>query len=633
MCGIAGSLNARGACADTAVVARMLARLTHRGPDAEGSYVDGPVALAHRRLAILDLEGGQQPMRTSNGRLAITFNGEIYNFQELRDALQAEGCHFASQGDTEIILQLYQRHGIAGLSRLRGMYAFALWDRPAQRLLLGRDRIGKKPLFYATAGGQFVFASELQALLAHPAIARDLAPEALDAYLSYGYVPAPGTIFRNVFKLLPGHYLVAQLGAGGSGPLSLATQPYWSLPYTPKLQLSEADAVEGLLEVLTEAVRLRMIADVPVGALLSGGTDSSVVVALMSQMSSRPVRTFSIGFEEHAFNELPFARMVARRYGTEHHELIVRPQLLDILPTLVRHYGEPFADSSAVPTYYVAQLTRQHVTVALNGDGGDESLGGYERYLGSSLAERYRGLPALLRQGVIEPAARLLPQGLSRWSRLRQAQRFVAAAGEPRAPRYRRWMSYFTAADKQQLYSAAFQTTLGAGEDWLLEVLESHNHGSLEALDTLLATDVTSYLPNDLLVKMDIASMAHSLEARSPFLDHKVMEFCARLPVDLKIRGANQKYLLKKLAARLLPPAVFERRKMGFGVPVGRWMRQQHRGFVEATLLSPKALGRGYFRADRLRRLVAEHMTGGQDHAPQLWSLLWLELWHQSFID
>ncbi len=634
MCGIAGTLHLRGSTPDPSIVARMSARMTHRGPDAGGCYCDGPVAMAHRRLAIIDLEGGHQPMTTPDGQLSVTFNGEIYNFEELRAQLQADGCHFQSQSDTEVILQLYQSQGIVGLSRLLGMYAFGLWDKPRRQLLLVRDRIGKKPVFYTTAGSHFAFASELQALLAHPGVSREIRPEALDAYLSYGYVPAPATIFAGVFKLLPGHYLTVQLPADGGEP-ELRTAPYWSLCYAPKLELSEPDAVAGLLEVVTDAVRMRMIADVPVGALLSGGTDSSVVVALMSQLSSRPVKTFSIGFEEQQFNELPFARMVAQRYSTDHHEMIVRPNLLDILPTLVRHYGEPYADSSAVPTYYVAQMTRQHVTVALNGDGGDESLAGYERYLGSLLGERYRSLPRWLRRGAIEPAARLIPDRLPRFSRLRQAKRFLNAVGEPFAPRYRRWMTYFTAKDKQQLYTEKFQAVLDRrpADDWLLGVLNSNSHGSLPALDTLLATDVASYLPNDLLVKMDIASMANSLEARSPFLDHKVMEFCARLPVRFKIHGTTQKYLLKKIAAQLLPREVFERRKMGFGVPVGLWMKQQHRGFVESTLLSARAIGRGYFRPGHVRKLLSDHMDGRHDYAQQLWSLLWLELWHQSFVD
>ncbi|HJT79238.1 MAG TPA: asparagine synthase (glutamine-hydrolyzing), partial [Gemmataceae bacterium] len=386
MCGIAGVLDLHGREADPASARRLCARLVHRGPDEEGYYAAGPVALGQRRLSIIDLAGGRQPLGNEDGTVWVTFNGEIYNFKELRGRLEGRGHRFATDCDTEVIVHAYEEYGIDAVRHFRGMFAFALWDARRQALFLARDRVGKKPLFYAEADGQLVFASEVQALLEHPGVRREADPRAVEDYLTYGYVPAPRSAFQGIRKLPPAHHLTLEVG-GGTGP---RVERYWHLEYGPKLDLGEGEAAEALLEVLTEAVRLRLIADVPLGALLSGGIDSGLVVALMSRLCNRPVQTFSVGFDERDFDELPYARAVARRWGAEHHELVVRPDALEVLPTLVRHYGEPFADSSAVPTYYVAKLTRQHVKVALTGDGGDESFAGYERYLGNRLAEQYR---------------------------------------------------------------------------------------------------------------------------------------------------------------------------------------------------------------------------------------------------
>jgi len=632
MCGIAGSLDLRGNPSDRAAVMAMTNRMIHRGPDASGYYSDGPVTLGHRRLAIIDLQGGAQPMQDDGGNLSITYNGEIYNFLELRRTLEAAGHRFLTGSDTEVILKAYLEYGESALERFRGMFALAMWDRRRQRLFLARDRVGKKPLFYSQSAGHFVFASELHALLAHPQISREIDPLALDEYLTYGYIPAPRTIFKGVRKLEPGHHLTGTFGPDG-GPFEIVIERYWKLEYGDKWACDEQEAAERLLAELTEAVRLRLVADVPIGALLSGGVDSSVVVALMSRLSGRQVKTFSIGFEEEDFNELPYARLVAERYATDHHELVVRPQFMDILPTLVRHYGEPYADSSALPTYYVSQLTRQHVTVALNGDGADESLAGYERYLGVLLAETYRRVPGLLRRGVIEPAAALIPSRLPRRSRLRQAKNFLQTAGRSAPQQYLRWNTFFGRTEKAQLYTEEFAQRLqySSAETWFLEKLQPVK--GRPTLDALLATDVESYLPYDLLVKMDVASMANSMEARSPFLDHKVMEFCARLPAEYKIRGRTLKYLLKKVAADLVPAANIKRRKMGFGVPVGRWMKGVQLDFVKQTLLSPRALRRGYFRAETLRALVTGHTGAGEDYSQQLWALVWLEMWHQMFVD
>jgi asparagine synthase (glutamine-hydrolysing) len=634
MCGIAGILDLKGRTAERGVLERICARLAHRGPDEEGLYAHGDLALGQRRLSIIDLASGRQPMGNEDGTVWVTFNGEIYNFPELRADLEARGHRFATRSDTEVIVHAYEQYGTGCLQRFRGMFAFAIWDGRRRLLFLARDRVGKKPLFYARADGQFVFASELQALVEHPGVRREVDPAAVDRYLTYGYIPAPGTIYRGISKLSPGHFLVLEAPEGRSGVAAPREEPYWQLEYTPKLDLDEDEAAEELLEVLTEAVRLRLIADVPLGALLSGGVDSSVVVALMSRLSDHPVKTFSIGFEDKSFNELPYARLVARRYGTDHHELIVRARGVDVLPTLVRHYGEPFADSSAVPSYHVARLTRQHVTVALNGDGGDECFAGYDRYLGSGLAERYQRIPRPVRVGVIEPLAALIPGTLPRRSRLGQAKRFLQVAAQPAAQRHLRWVTYFTPEQKQGLYTPEFRHHLGGHEGgaWLLHRFADVRREGCDCLDTLLATDVRSYLPYDLLVKMDIATMASSLEARSPFLDHKVMEFAARLPGRYKLHGTTLKYLLKKVARRLLPAENLDRRKMGFGIPVGNWMRGVLRPLLDDVVLSPRALARGYFRPEAVRRLVRENAEGVRDHTDRLWSLLWLELWHREFL-
>jgi asparagine synthase (glutamine-hydrolysing) len=629
MCGIAGLLDLGNRPIDSNILRRMCDRISHRGPDAAGYHVRGPVGLGHRRLSIIDLASGAQPMSNETGTVWVTFNGEIYNFAELRPPLESRGHRFTTHSDTEVIVHAYEEYGQACVNHFRGMFAFAVWDESTRRLFAARDRLGKKPFYYALVNGQFVFASELQGLLQHPDVLRRIDPTAIDDYLTYGYIPAPKTIFRDIFKLPPAHTLTVTTDA--TGHVSVKTERYWRLEYGSKHTFNEAEALEGLGEVLTEAVRLRMIADVPLGALLSGGVDSGVIVALMSQLSSNPVKTFSIGFEEKAFNELPAAKFVADRFRTDHHELVVRPNALEILPTLVRHYGEPYADSSAIPSFYVAKMTREHVTVALNGDGGDECFAGYERYLGILMSERYRRLPWLLRRGIIEPAAFLIPDSLPRRNRLRQAKRFLEGAHRGPDELYAGWVTFFGSDRKHDLYSPSFRATLAgySADGWFANLF---TQAPQDPLDRVLAVDVESYLPYDLLVKMDIATMAHGLEARSPFLDHKVMEFAARLPTNLKVRGRSLKYLLRKFAARYLPDEHLNRRKMGFGIPVGDWLRKELRPWLDDYVLSDRALARGYFQPTVVQQLVREHLDG-RDHTFPVWSLLWLELWHREFID
>jgi asparagine synthase (glutamine-hydrolysing) len=634
MCGIAGIFDVSGCgLATRSALEPICDALNHRGPDETGYFIDDFIALGHRRLSIIDLSSGQQPMSNEDGTVWVTFNGEIYNFLELRQRLVVLGHRFATHSDTEVIVHAYEQFGVDCVRQFRGMFAFAIWDSRNCSLMLARDRVGKKPLFYTESSGQFIFASELQALVKYEGILREVDYAAIDDYLTYGYIPAPNTIYRNVYKLLPAHYLTFKLNKAGNTSGLLRIERYWQLDYGPKHSLSEEQAIEGFLDVFNEAVRLRLIADVPLGALLSGGIDSGLVVALMSKLSARPVKTFSIGFEERDFDELPAARAVARRYGTNHHELIVRANAMEVLPLLIRHYGEPFADSSAIPSYYVAKLAREHVKVALNGDGGDESFGGYERYFGGVLADQLRRRLPLALKGLNGLARSVIPKTLSRKSRLSKVARFLAAASSETPQCYMSWIAYLSPLEKNRVYAPDFRNQLGGhdGEAWLVaECAVVERDG--DVLETLMALDVRSYLPYDLLVKMDIASMACSLEARSPFLDHKVMEFAARLPSHLKLRGRILKYLPKKAAIGLLPAENLKRRKMGFGVPVGAWMRNDLRPLLEDVLLAPAAKTSAYFQRESLRKMVDDHVRGGRDLGSQLWALLWLEMWHREFM-
>jgi asparagine synthase (glutamine-hydrolysing) len=626
MCGIAGRVNyVSGTPVSPQVLRDMSGLLTHRGPDGADVFARGPAGLGHRRLAVIDLsEAGCQPMSTADGRLWLTFNGEIYNFQELRAELEARGHRFRSHTDSETILYAYREFGVDCLLRLRGMFAFALWDEPRQRLFVARDRLGKKPLFYRTDQDGIAFASEPKAFLADPSFAAVPDPEALSAYLTYQYVPSPLSAFAGVRKLPPAHYLLAENG-------QVTIQRYWKLSYARKRRLSDGEAVEELRHRLRDAVRIRLVSDVPLGAFLSGGIDSGSVVALMSELGSGPVNTFSIGFEEKEYDELPYARLVAERYGTNHREFVVRPDALHILPRLVWHYNEPFADSSAIPTFLLSELTRRYVTVALNGDAGDENFAGYERYRANVLAQRYDRIPGVLRHPV-ERLAGLLPGSTRSRTLVSKGKRFLEALSETPERRYVRWMSHFDSSLKAELCRREFLEA--AGPDPAEILLRSYAASDApDFIDATLDVDVNNYLPDDLLVKVDIATMAHGLEARSPLLDHELVEFAASLPSSLKLRGGVKKYILKQAVRPLLPREIIERPKMGFGVPLDSWFRHELKELAHDVLLSASLRNRGYFRQPVIERLLAEHVAGARSWHYQLWNLLMLELWHRAFVD
>ena len=626
VCGITGIVRADGKAVDREVLVRMNEAIHHRGPDEDGFYFSEGVGLAMRRLSIIDLKTGQQPIPNQDRTAWIVFNGEIYNYQELRQRLEDLGHEFHTGSDTEAIVHAYDQYGTECPKYLRGMFAFAIWDERTKSLFLARDRVGKKPLLYAEVNGNLVFGSEFTALLANPDVSRDVNLEAIHHYLSFICVPAPLTAYQEIKKLEPGHSLLWRNG-------EVRIERYWQLDFSRKTNLNEADAGERVVELLREAVRVRLMSEVPLGAFLSGGIDSSAVVALMAQESSEQIKTFSIGFDEKDFSELHHARRVAEHVGADHHEFVVRPDAMEILPTLVEHYGEPFADSSAIPSYYVSRETRRYVTVALNGDGGDECFAGYQRYAAMNIAQKYANLPAALRERVIAPLIGVLPGFEARQNPLRKAKRFVASASRPPVERYLRWISAFDEDAKQNLYSDDFRNqTASFRTARFLEPWFAKANGA-GIVDASLLTDTMTYLPNDLLVKMDIASMAVSLEARSPFLDHHLMEFAASLPEKMKLRGLTTKYLLKRVLKELVPEENLTRTKMGFGVPIGYWFRGPMQPFLRETLFSAKALSRGLFNADNVRQIVEQHVKGQKDYSNRLWSLLMLELWFQRFID
>ena len=599
--------------------------VAHRGPDAEGHVFlprDGEggrvhVGLGHRRLAIIDLSpAGAQPMTNEDETLWIVLNGEIYNFRELRKDLEARHP-FKSHSDTEVILHLYEERGVECVAALDGMFAFALWDARRERLLLARDRAGKKPVFYAARPAAFVFGSEVKAVLRHPAVRAEPAVEAFPHYFAFGYAPSGQTFYRDVRELSPAHWMTVD--AGGA----LTTQRYWSHPEprgTGTRASTEADAIVRVRALVTAAVEKRLMSDVPLGAFLSGGMDSSVVVAVMSRLTGTPVRTFSLGFAgDAAFDETPYARAVAAHVGADHHEFVVEPHAVDLVERLVRHHDGPFGDSSAIPTFLVSDLARRHVTVALNGDGGDEVFAGYPRFQGSVAAEMVPR--ALARLGDV--IVRGLPEPRGYHHPLRRAQRFFSAAALPLLPRLREWTSVF-GHDLEQLLRPELRAAADR-LDFPPDVLAHAAAGS--ALARVLYVNFRTYLPGDLLVKMDRTSMAHGLETRSPFLDTGLIEYVAGLPDRFKIRGATAKWILKRAFADVLPPAILARPKRGFGVPLGAWFRGELRDYVRDALTGRGARSHTYVEPAYVASLVEDHLAARHDHGHRLWALLTFEVW------
>ena len=627
MCGIAGIV---GAAPSGTVLEAMLKALDHRGPDDRGIVHGDGVALGTTRLSIIDLVGGHQPMTSDDQAATIVHNGEIYNFRALRAGLEARGHRFRTQSDTEVILRAWEADGEACVERLRGMFAFAIWDARRRVLFLARDRVGKKPLYYWHEGSTLVFASEIKALLCLPGPARAVDWTALHHYRAYGYTPAARSAFRGIAKLPPGH--TATLGAG-----RLTPRRYWTLPAGPPPAAGPVDLVElgdRLRQEIREAVRLRLESDVPLGAFLSGGIDSSVVVASMREVTSGPIRTFSIGFGAAAssYDERPFARQVAARFATEHHEDVLEPQAAELAPAIVRAFDEPFADSSALATFAVAAATARHVKVALSGIGGDETFAGYPRYLGLALSERWARLPRPLRRAAGALARRAVPETFGSRNLGDRVARFVAGADRPLPDRYLAWTRFFDDAALARLATPALAARL-AGDPDADARAAWRTRGHAEAMDGAFRVDLATYLPDDLLVMADRMTMAHSLELRAPFCDHHVIETSLALAPSLKTRGWRLKSLLKAAYADVLPPAVLGHRKQGFMIPLARWLCTDLRPLLEDLLDGERVRRRGLFRVETVEALKAEHLAGRRSHADRLWTLMMAELWLREYLD
>ena len=632
MCGICGVVDTGAGPVDRDLLRRMNTALAHRGPDDEGYHVadtghGASVGLAMRRLSIIDLAGGHQPISNEDGSVWIVFNGEIYNYRELRAALETRGHIFTTTTDTEVIVHLYEDKGVDCLADLRGMFAFAIWDAARERLFVARDRVGKKPLVYAVAADTLLFASEIKALLQHPAVAREIDAVALHHYLSFQYIPSPQTVFTSIRKLPPASYLTFSRAGG------LSVHRYWNLCFTPKLRAPEGELIERTRDLLAEATALRLRSDVPVGAFLSGGLDSSIVVGLMCRASSATVRTFSIGFNERDFSELEYARQVAQHFGTRHEEFIVTPDLVKTLPEIAHFYDEPFADYSALPTYYVAKLAREHVKVALNGDGGDENFAGYGHYrdplyLRTRMA---RLAPLSLRRLALSVYQLLPPRLAGKFGR--RVGGFLERTAKTPFESNHDTISLFSDAEKSGLYTAEFARQVAGVSSFESQRCHYEGSGSGDLIDQLLYTDIMTYLPDDLLVKMDIATMAHSLEVRSPFLDHVFMEFAAALPARLKLRNLESKYLLKRAFRGFVPDAILQRPKQGFSIPIDRWFRVELKAYAQEVLLDPRSLRRGYFQPASLEKLLGDHSAGLRNAGHRIWGLVMLELWHRNYAD
>jgi asparagine synthase (glutamine-hydrolysing) len=622
MCGIAGKLNFDASHAiDRERLTAMTTVIAHRGPDADGFYVGDGIGLGHRRLSIIDLSTGDQPLANEDRTIWVVFNGEIYNFADIRLELEAFGHRFRTHSDTEVIVHAYEQWGDRAVDRFRGMFAFALWDEPRRRLLLVRDRLGVKPLYYSVVASGVTFASEIKAVLEDPDVPRDWSADALDAYLALTYVPCPHTIYRAVSKLPPAHLLVAEGGR-------VSIRPYWDLEFTGDGDPSREDAyLEQLDALVTESVRLRLLSDVPLGAFLSGGIDSSAVVAAMAETCAGRVVTTSVGFDEHAFNELEYARAVARHLGVEQHEEIVHPDIVDLLPKLAWHLDEPFADSSAVPTYYVSQAAREHVIVALSGDGGDELWAGYARHRveqAELTARRWLGPVGAAAGHVLG----VLPLGVKG---VRSLRHLALSAADACARKHA--YGQFESGARTGLYSADFAHSVREADPFAGFRRAYATCASRDPLDRALYVDVKTYLVDDIMTKVDKMSMAVSLESREPLLDHKLLEFAATVPTALKLNHGQGKYLLRRLLERRVPKSIVDRPKRGFEAPIGEWLRGPLAPMVDALLLDGRLRDRGVFDDRAVAAVWREHRDGRQDHRHRLWSLVMLELWFRAFVD
>jgi asparagine synthase (glutamine-hydrolysing) len=629
MCGITGKICFNQDEVSEQDILLMNEKIIHRGPDDGGIYIspDKKVGLGHRRLSIIDLSPlGHQPMNYMD-RYWIVFNGEIYNFQEKREMLENEGYVFKSKSDTEVILALYDKFGKKCLEHLRGMFAFAIYDEKEKVIFCARDRIGKKPFKYYLDDNVFIFASELKAILTQKEYCKEPDYIAIHHYLTLQYCPAPLTGFKDIKKLEPAHYLFIDLKTK-----KIEKERYWKLNYFQKLDLSEDEWKKIIMSKLEECVKLRMIADVPLGAFLSGGIDSSAVVGMMSKLSDKPVKTFSIGFKEEKYNELKYARIIAKKFKTDHKEFIVAPDTVKLLPMLVKQYEEPYADSSALPTYYVSKMTRDFVTVALNGDGGDENFGGYESYRFYKITLLYDKF-RFLHKWLVLPLSKFLSDTIKN-DFLNKVYRFAKILSQDPSRRFTNFMCHFNNEMKNDLYTDGMKKITEGIDSFDILPQKAKGSGVSDKMDKVFYSDLTSYLPDDLMPKVDIASMSVALEGRSPFLDHELLELTCQIPSNLKLKGLNQKkYILKKSLEGFISDEILYRPKMGFGIPLDSWFRNELKDCTYQTLLSDKAINRGIFKKEEIKRILDTHTQTGINRGYYIWNLLTLELWFQEFFD
>lgn len=622
MCGIVGVINIKGNKVKESQITDMSNAILHRGPDDGGVWCQDNVGLGSRRLAIIDLSpSGHMPMTYDRGSLIIVYNGEIYNYQELKKKLIRLGYKFKSQSDTEVILALYHKYHEKCLQYLRGMFSFAIYDRKRKTLFAARDRLGKKPFKYYLDEDKFIFASELKSILTQ-GVKKVLDYQAIWDYLTYQYIPFPLTGFKRIYKLPPGYYLFFKDG-------KLEIRKYWDLDPSQKLKLSENEWKERIISELDESVKLRMISDVPLGAFLSGGVDSSAVVASMALQSKNPVKTFSIGFKENSFNELPFAKIVAKQYHTNHTEFIVNADAANILPSLVNAFEEPFADSSALPSYYLSKLTRQHVTVALNGDGGDENFAGYPWYFFINMASSLYKLPKVFRQSVV-PFAILAYKMFPNTTTYR-GTKFARSLGEDLSMGYVRYMEYFSDEQKELLTSSNFKDRVASPNSRKIQASFFDQYPDSSVIDRASYSDIKTYLAGDLIPKIDIATMINSLEGRSPLLDHKFMEMSATIPTELKVKKGVGKYIFKKALEGRLPAEILYRSKKGFSIPVAKWFRGELKEMLSSQLLEGRISRAGLLNQKELKSILDSHLTTPTDHSQRLWALLTLSLWLEEY--
>jgi asparagine synthase (glutamine-hydrolysing) len=626
MCGICGVVFAQpGEGIAEATLRQMCRVMRHRGPDDEGYYSDDQAAIGMRRLSIIDLSTGKQPISNENGTIWIVFNGEIYNYLQLREQLERKGHTFSTNTDTETIIHAYEEYGDRCVEHFNGMFGFAIWDTARRRLFLARDRVGIKPMYYWFGQNQLVFGSELKAVIEHPNIPLEVDPVALNHFLTLEYIPSPWTIFKDIHKLPPGHFLVFENSR-------CKVKQYWDITFQ-ETPVDEAECVEALADLLRDAVRLQLVSDVPLGAFLSGGIDSSTVVALMSETASGPVRTFSIGFDDKTYNELPYARAIAARFSTDHHEELLHPDIAAVSERLVRHLDEPFGDFSVFPTYLVSQMARRHVKVALSGDGGDELFGGYETYVAQDLDRYYRLLPARMRQGVLPALMDRVPPQSAKKGFVNKAKRFIEGGALPSSLQHTRWMTFMSQRDKSALYQPEFCARLNGSTP--AAVIEGY-FKQVAGADTLAQqqyVDIKTYLVDNILTKVDRMSMAASLEARVPLLDHRIVEFAMNLPPHLKLHRGQTKVILRKAMARHIPAMVLNKPKQGFSIPLKHWLCGPLRPLMTDLLSVDSVRKRGYFQPQCVAGWVAEHLAGRANHSHRLWALMVFELWQRQVLD